>query len=116
MTTEMLTCVKTAIDKKDTATKNIISSSSASVLAAIDGRNACQKSALDLATNSERVKAYKVCRDNYNKAVKSARDSAQKDKNAAWQTYKTDIRSCYGTVASSTDDILVSGSPDEVSL
>ena len=116
MTAEMITCLKTAIDKKDTSTKSIITASKDTLVNLIDKRNTCQKNALDLATNPERVKAFRVCRDDYNKALKEMRDKAQKDKNAAWQTYKTDIRSCYGAVATSTNDILISGSPDEVSL
>lgn len=117
LTPAIIGCLKTTIDRKDGATKAIIVSGKDGAVKAIDARNTCQKASLDLATNPEKVKAFKVCKDSYNKTLKDLRDAAQKAKIEIWQTYKEEVKSCYGTAASSTvNNILTEGQTDEIVL
>lgn len=104
LTPEIITCLKTAIDKKDTTVKTTVKTASEELVTAIDSRNTCQKAALDLTTNPEIVKAFKVCKDNFNKAVKDSRINAKKSRDLAWKTYQQDVKTCHqtNTSASST--------------
>lgn len=102
LTPEMITCLKTAIDKKDTVVKTTVKTASEELVTAIDSRNTCQKAALDLATNPEIVKAFKVCKDTFNKAVKESRISAKKSRDLAWKTYQQEVKTCHKTVDSAT--------------
>lgn len=102
LTPEMITCLKTAIDKKDTAVKTTVTTASEELVKAIDSRNTCQKAALDLATNPEIVKAFKVCKDTFNKAVKDSRINAKKSRDLAWKTYQQEVKTCHKSVDSAT--------------
>jgi len=95
-------CVKTAIDKKDTALKNIITSHSQEVVAAIDARNACQKAAIDKTTAKEQLEANKVCINVFQKGIKDINAATNKEKNEAQKTYKTDLKACSVLQTSST--------------
>ncbi len=94
-------CVKTAIDKKDTALKNIITSHSQKVTAAIDTRNVCQKAAIDKTTAKEQFEANRVCINTFQKGIKDINFSTNKEKNETQKTYKTDLKACAALQASS---------------
>jgi|GEM_PF-1593991 len=92
---EVITCIKTAIDKKDTSIKKTIVVASDELTTAVDTRNFCQKAALDLSTNQERMKAWKICKDNFQKAVKESRQTAKKYRDEIWKVYKQEVKACY---------------------
>ena len=102
LTTETVTCLKTAIDKKDTAVKDSLSSASESLIKATSDRNTCQKTALDLTNNSEIMQGFKVCKDSFNSSIKESRTSSRKFRDAAWKTYQQEVRACYKTDAMAT--------------
>jgi len=95
LTPEIITCLKTAIDKKDEAIKKTVVVASDELVAAIDGRNTCQKAALDLSTNPEIIKAFKICKENFEKAVKESRNQAKRYRDEAWKVYKQEMKTCH---------------------
>lgn len=115
LTPELITCFKAAIDKKDTAVKTTVKTASEELVMAIDSRNTCQKAALDLAINQEIVKAFKVCKDNFNKSVKDSRVNAKKARDLAWKTYQQDVKTCHKPVSSATSTPAVKESSSDAS-
>jgi hypothetical protein len=105
LTSETVTCLKTAIDKKDMAVKDSIASSSESLIKATTDRNTCQKYSLDKPNNSEIMQGFKICKDNFNNAIKESRMSSKKFRDAAWKVYQQEVKACYktNTTATSTE-------------
>lgn len=91
---EALTCVSSAIDKKDLANKNSITARSEKVLAAIDTRSSCQKSALSNATAAEQGDANRVCINTFQQTMKEIEEVFAQAKNDSQTTYITDLKSC----------------------
>ncbi len=122
LTTEIITCLKNAIDKKDEVIKSTITTASDELVLAVSDRNTCQKAALDLSTNEERIKAFKICKENFNTTVKESRDKAKMARNEAWKTYKIDIKACYGLSQvndvddSSDEDVLLEDGGENLDL
>lgn len=107
LTAETVSCLKPVIDQKDAAVTASLASSSQLLINATNARNACQKTALDIATSTEIIKAFKVCKENFNKAIKDSRMSAKKYREDAWKTYQQEVKACYkSTMATSTTKIL----------
>ncbi len=102
LTPEVIACLKLAINKKDEAMKTTVSDSATGLTKAITERDTCQKAALDLSANLERVKAFKVCKDSFNQAVKDVRLTAKKARNEVWKTYQQEVKACRDSSASST--------------
>jgi len=102
LTAEVITCLKTAIDKKDGVVKTTITTASSELVKAVDNRNTCQKAALDLVTNQEIIKAFKVCKETFNKAVKETRLTAKQTRDAAWKVYQQEVKACHKPVVSAT--------------
>jgi hypothetical protein len=95
LTPEVIACFKAAIDKKDSAVKVSVTDTSAELIIALDSRNLCQKTALDLTAKAEIIKAFKVCKQDFNQVVKDSRLKAKKSRQEAWRFYKQDIYACY---------------------
>jgi len=87
-------CVKTAIDKKDTTLKTIITSHSQELVTAIDARNVCQKAAIDKTTAKEQFEANKVCINVFQKGMKDISVATEKEKNEVQKIYRTDLKAC----------------------
>ena len=87
-------CVKTAIDKKDTTLKTIITSHSQEVVTAIDARNVCQKAAIDKTTAKEQFEANKTCINTFQKGIRDINAATEKEKNEAQKIYRTDLKAC----------------------
>jgi len=95
LTPELITCFKAAIDKKDSTVKVTVTDTSAELIIALDSRNLCQKTALDLTVKEEIIKAFKVCQQDFKQVVKDNRLKAKKSRQEAWRFYKQDIKACY---------------------
>ena len=89
-----VTCVKNAIDKKDTALKAGIPTLSTKMTELIDARNTCQKAALDKTTAKEQMTANKVCLDTFKKAVENGKKAVKNAQKNIWETYKQDLKTC----------------------
>ena len=102
LTAETITCLKTVIDKKDTAVKDSLASSSEALIKATSERNTCQKYSLDKSNNSEIMQGFKVCKENFNNAIKESRMNSKKFRDTAWKTYQQEVKTCYKTNSSAT--------------
>ncbi len=91
---EAVTCVKTAIDTKDTAVKSAVTTLSTKTVAAIEARNTCQKAALDKTTVKEQRDANRTCLNTFKTSMKTASKEAKTARDTAWRTYKTDLKTC----------------------
>jgi len=102
VTPSAVECVKSAIDKKDAAVKASTSKHSQVIIAAIDARNVCQKTALEKTTAKEQFEANKVCANAFQKGTKENNMTIEKERNEAQKTYRTDLKSCSTLQVSST--------------
>ena len=91
---EATACVKTALDKKDTALTTGVTAGSAVLITAINTRNTCQKVALDKTTVKEQREANKICVETYKKAVQAGRETVKKTQATIWEAFKTDLKAC----------------------
>lgn len=94
ITPEAATCVKTAIDKKDTAIKDALSNVSSNLANLLDQRNICQKTALDKTTIKEQKEANNICINNFKKDMLDGRKTLREAHKNIWDTYKTDLKAC----------------------
>jgi hypothetical protein len=62
--------------------------------AAVDARNACQKTAIEKTIAQEQNDANKICVDAFRKAMLEADKSAEKTKNDSWKSYISDMKNC----------------------
>lgn len=99
ISTSSVSCVGSAIDKKDQAVKSAISARSTSLLSAIDSRTSCQKSAIEKTTAKDQVEANKVCLNTFRASILSANKTADKAKKDSWTTYVSDLKSCSASTA-----------------
>lgn len=100
---EATTCVKSALDKKDTALTTGVTNGSATLITIINARNACQKVALDKTTAKEQKEANKICVETYKKAIQVGKEKVKKTQEAIWKTFKADLRVC-GQLQKATGD------------
>jgi len=98
---EAVSCVKTAIEVKDTSLKAAIATSSSTMTAAIDARTTCQKAALDKTTVKEQKEANKACLETFKKTTRTNAEAAKVAHKAAWAKYKADLKVC-GQLQSTT--------------
>jgi hypothetical protein len=107
ITSDIATCLKTAIDTKDTAINSALTAQSSALLQAVTDRGVCQKAALDLTTNDLIINAFKPCKDAFNTTINTGRDTLKKSRDDAWKTYQQAVKACYpvSTTATSTDVI-----------
>lgn len=89
-------CVKTALDKKDTALKTAFSAYSSTTLVAIDSRNACQKTAIDKTSADEQWAANKLCLNNYQKQTKEAAKALRASQKTIRQVFASETKQCLG--------------------
>jgi len=117
LNSDNIICIKTAIDKKDTSIKKTVVVASDELNTAIDTRNVCQKAALDLGSNYERMKAWKLCNENFQKAVKESRVNSKKYRDEAWKIYKQEVKDCYSLekISACSDSTCANTSSGDVS-
>lgn len=92
MTPELITCVSSAIDAKDTSISVSFTNAAAEITSAIEVRGTCQKEALTL--NSDREGALKICNKDFQEATKVANDRAKKAQQETWVVYKNSLKDC----------------------
>lgn len=100
MNADLIACVSSAIDAKDTSISVSFTNASSEITTAIEARGVCQKAALTL--TSGREDALKVCNKTFQEATKAANEKAKKAQQEAWSTYKTSLKAC-STTASTTE-------------
>ena len=89
-------CIKTAIEKRDSAVISAFDSYAAKIKTALQIRKEALKSAWDLTVKKDRNNAVKTAWKNF----KDSRVNTQKEfktaKLNAWKTFKTDRKTCKG--------------------
>ena len=100
-------CVKSAIDTKDTGLKAAFNAQNSVIITAIDARTACQKAALDETTADSQQAANKLCITAYQTSTKTILLTLSRAKEANWKTFNTDLKACKAnsTVIGSSDSI-----------
>jgi hypothetical protein len=98
ITSEARSCIKNAIDKRDSAIISTVDKFSSSVKSALSKRKDALKSAWDKSTKSDIRLALRMAWDDYNKSARDARKALNTDRKAAWSQYKTDSRTCRPSV------------------
>ena len=106
ITSDIATCLKTAIDAKDTAINSALTAQSSALLQAVTDRGVCQKAALDLTTNDLIINAFKPCKDTFNKTINDGRDTVKKSRDDVWKTYQQAVKACYPTAAATSTDVI----------
>ena len=94
-------CVKDAIDKKDISLKTNQTNHAQSISTTIDTRGTCQKLALDQTTAKTQADANKLCVDAFQKGINDINKTMETAKKDAFETYKTDLKSCSSLQVSS---------------
>ncbi len=98
VTPEMLTCVTSAIDKKDNALQARVTSTGVDVNAAIAARGTCQKQALASVENQQ--ENMKVCVQKFQEKHREIVAKAKTEQQAIWKTYQTELKACVPVIAS----------------
>lgn len=107
---EAASCVKAALDKRDTALKSGIATGTPNLINIIDKRTACQKAAIDEPSVKEQREANKACVKAYKNSVEQARKAIKDYRDNIWKTLKEDLKACsllQGGNGNSANDIKI---------
>ncbi|MFZ4648369.1 MAG: hypothetical protein ACOYMB_01895 [Patescibacteria group bacterium] len=91
---EIAQCIKTAIDKKDAALKVSNTTHNEKILSSIDGRNVCQKTALDKTNAKEQVEANKTCVIKFQNEIKENNEAMNKEKAGIQKVQQDEFKAC----------------------
>jgi len=94
LTAEVVTCVQTAVETRDTAIIAAVDKYTTAVKAAITARKDALKAAWALPTAKEMRPAIKAAWAAYKTSLKDARKVMKTDKKAAWDKFKADRKTC----------------------
>lgn len=94
LNTTGLVCVKTAVEKKETAISAAYANYASGVLAALSTRKAGLISAYDKTTTKEIKATIKKSWNDYRSAIKIAKKDLQKAKKEAYKSFKAEIKAC----------------------
>jgi len=87
-------CMKSAIDKRDTALISAFDTYQVSIKAALSTRQSALKAAWDITDKQARNKALKAAWQNYKTAVQAAKKVFKNAKQASWQQFSKDRKDC----------------------
>lgn len=93
-TAEQITCIKNAIDKRDTAIITGVDAYSTAVKNALSARKDALKAAWDKPDKKERQAALKAAWKTYKDTVKNARKDLKTARQSAWKTFGTERKVC----------------------
>ena len=114
VTPEAVQCVKDAMDKKDVALKAATTKHDASVLAALDTRNVCQKTALSQITAQTQFDTNKTCVNNFLVGLKEINKIGTDEKGVAKKVFVADLKVCTALLGSGSQDIMIEDGGDIV--
>lgn len=90
----VLSCIRTAVIKREAATASSYATFNTSVSAAISARGTALAAAWNIAVTADRNAAIKTAWKNYHTSVKTAAQKHRTDTRTAWQTFRTERRAC----------------------
>jgi hypothetical protein len=99
-----LTCMQSAVEKRDGAIITAWDKYTASVKSALETRKSALKSAWTITEKTERISAIKTAWNNYKSSIKTTRQTWMKERKATWQTWKTDAKACAGNAEDKTTE------------
>lgn len=89
-------CMKTAIDKRETAVINAMDAYNVSIKSAYQARKSALLSAWDKTERKERRQAQQEARKAFKESAKAARETLRDARKSAWETFGTDAKACGG--------------------
>ncbi len=92
VSSDMRTCVFSAIDKKDDALKTRLLTLNQEISALIENRNACQKVALEAELSQE--ENLRKCNQDFEEKNKSLLSLSRENQGKIWGTYQGDMKAC----------------------
>ncbi len=96
-------CVQRAIGTRDGTIADALTTNHATLQAALALRTEAMKAAAALTTNADRKAAHHDARDAWRTSAKTSVKTLKTERDAAWKSYKTNLKSC-GTSAPKSDD------------
>ncbi|HSX24931.1 MAG TPA: hypothetical protein VLG69_03120 [Candidatus Andersenbacteria bacterium] len=87
-------CVGTAIDKRETALGGGVSTFGSAVNSAYQTRQSALKDAWSKSTVKDRREAVQAAWKAFNQSVRSARTAWKATQKTAWQSFRSDVKSC----------------------
>ncbi len=92
--TPNLTCVQSAVNKREGAVGSAFDAFNLSVKSALSSRRTALNSAWSLTNAKDRRVALKTAWQNWKTSWRSAAKALRDARNAAWTQYKTDLKAC----------------------
>jgi hypothetical protein len=92
VTTEMITCVSTAIDKKDSALQARITLGATDINSAIVARGTCQKKAIQ--TIEKQQENLQICVKDFRTKHEEIMKNAKIEQQKIWKAYQGDLKAC----------------------
>jgi len=96
------TCIKNAIETRDTAIIATVNRFQTTIVNALNIRKTALKAAWEKTDRNERRTATKEAWTAYKKAARDARQTLRTEKRAAWKKYSTDRKAC--GISGASDD------------
>lgn len=94
LTTEQLTCVRTALGKREAAVLASFTTTSSAISSSFSTRTTALDAAWSIADRLTRKQAIDTAWKNWNTSSKTARDADKKARDLAWKNYKTEVQTC----------------------
>ncbi|HCR15267.1 MAG: hypothetical protein A2550_01880 [Candidatus Jacksonbacteria bacterium RIFOXYD2_FULL_43_21] len=92
-----IACVKTAVEKRETAIQASLDKFTTAVKTALTARKTALLAAWDITDLKQRAAAIKTAWNTYKKAEQSARKAFRTERNAIWKQFSTDRQACKAT-------------------
>jgi hypothetical protein len=96
ITTANLSCVKSAVEKRETVLATAISTHASAIESALSARKSALVAAWGIAERVPRRNAIKSAWKAFKTSAKSAHHDARTAKNTAWRTFNADVKACGG--------------------
>ena len=93
----VLACVKTAVDKRETAIQTVFSAFNASITSALQTRKTELSAAWGVAEKGARNQAIKSAWEKFKTAKRGASDTFNKARKSAWSQFTIDRKACKAT-------------------
>lgn len=113
MSAELVACVSTAIDVKDSKISENLTKTVTEISSAITARGICQKAALAL--TSERQGAINTCNKNFQKTNKQIQETTSNAQKQIWTIYRSSLKTC-ATNANSTEIKIEDGGQNDLEV
>lgn len=105
VSSDIKVCVAEAVDNKDEALKNALSTANTDTLALIDTRNTCQKTAIE--SETEQLANLNACAESFQESHKEILSNLKTLQKEVWNSYKEAMKNCLPESDSSEELLLI---------